>query len=459
MDINSRQLPDTPIQYKFPEGFDWGTATASYQTEGGCNEGGRGESIWDRFCHTPGKISDNSTGDITCDFYHRWKEDIKIAKELGIKVYRLSISWPRIFPDGTGRCNEDGIEFYRQVLSCLRDNGIKSAVTLYHWDLPQKLQDRGGWANREIVDWFEAYANTVYDKLGDLVDIWITLNEPYCSSILGYWVGEHAPGYHDYSMALTAAHNSLLAHGRAVKAYRASGLKADIGISLNMHMSYPFNESDPADIEAAKRNQQQINNFFGDPVFLGKYPQALLSHLKQKGVVLPEIKDGDMELISQKLDFFGLNTYFTDHVKADETKWPLDCIPLKTGRPRTDAGWELNPEGMYDLLRWIHERYKPAKIIISENGAAFNDWVNTGGRVHDYNRIDYIAKYLIQVHRAVTEGVPVKGYYVWCFCDNFEWSFGLTRRFGIIHVDYGTQKRTPKESARWYARLINNNGF
>jgi len=447
------------VNYKFPEGFDWGTASASYQIEGGWDTDGKGESIWDRFCHTPGNINDNTSGDVSCDFYHRYEEDIKLIKDLGIKVYRLSVAWSRIFPEGTGKVNEAGIEFYRKVLRCLHGNGIKSALTLYHWDLPQKLQDRGGWVNREIVDWFEAYAKVLYERLGDIVDIWITLNEPICSSIIGYWLGDHAPGYHDYSMALAAVHNLLLSHGKAVKAYRVSGLKAEIGITLNMNMSYPFNPKNAADVEAAKRNQEQSNNLFGDPIYLGKYPEELFSYLKKKGVVIPEIKDGDMELISQKLDFFGLNTYFTDHVKADGTNWPLDCVSLKTGKPQTDIGWELNPEGMYDLLKWIHGRYKQRKIFITENGAACNDWVNIEGKVFDPNRIDYITRYLMQVHRAIGEGVPVMGYYIWCFCDNFEWNKGLTQRFGIVHIDYRTQKRIPKESALWYAELIKRNGF
>jgi beta-glucosidase len=445
--------------YQFPDGFEWGTATASYQIEGGWNEDGKGESIWDRFSHTPGHINDNSDGDVACDFYHRYEEDIRIVKDLGLKVYRFSISWPRIFPDGTGAVNEKGIEFYRKVLKCLHDNGIKAAVTMYHWDLPQKLQDRGGWANREIVGWFEAYVKVLYEKLGDLVDYWITLNEPYCSSIIGYWLGEQAPGYHDYSMALAVVHHLLLCHGTAVKEYRKTGLKADIGITLLMNMSYPVDPASKADVEAAKRNQEQSNNLFGDPIFLGKYPEELFAYLKKKGVVLPDIKSGDLELISQKLDFFGLNTYWTNHIKADDTAWPLDGTAIKTGRPHTDADWEVNPEGMYDLLKWINGRYKPAKLIITENGAACNDWVSIDGKVSDPNRIDYITRYLIQVHKAIKEGVPVKGYYVWCFCDNFEWAWGLTRRFGMVHVDYKTQKRIPKESAYWFSKVSKNNGF
>jgi beta-glucosidase len=446
-------------KYQFPAGFEWGVATASYQIEGGWNVDGKGESIWDRFSHTPGRIFDNSIGDISCDFYHRYEDDIRLAKELGIKVYRFSVSWPRIFPDGTGTVNEAGILFYRKILQTLRQNNIKSALTLYHWDLPQKLQDRGGWANREIVGWFESYSKMLYERFGDLVDYWITLNEPFCTSVIGYWYGEHAPGYHDYSMALSAVHNLLLCHGTAVREYRKTGLKADIGITLNMNISYPFDSQCSGDEEAAKRNQLQSNNLFGDPIFLGKYPEELFFYLKEKGVVLPEIKNGDMELISQKIDFFGLNTYFTDHVKADKNIWPLECRTLKTGKPHTDADWELNPRGMYDILKWVYARYQPQKIIITENGAAGNDWVNIEGKVVDSNRIDYINRYLIEVYNAIQEGVPVQGYYVWCFCDNFEWAWGLARRFGIVYVDYKTQKRIPKESALWYSRVITNNGF
>jgi beta-glucosidase len=446
-------------QCQFPDDFDWGVATASYQIEGAWNEDGKGEGIWDRFTHNPGNIQDNSTGDEACDFFHRYEEDIRIAKSLGIKVYRFSVSWPRVIPLGTGAVNEKGIQFYRNVLQCLRDNGIKSALTMYHWDLPQKLQDRGGWANRQIVDWFTGYVKILYERLGDLVDMWITLNEPVCTSMAGYWHGEHAPGYHDYSMALAASHHLLLCHGAAVKEYRKTGLKADIGITLNMNMSYPFDPSAAADIEGAKRNQLHGNNMFGDPVFLGTYPEELFEFLKKKGVVLPEIKSGDMELIHQKLDFFGLNTYSVSYIKADSSSWPLEAKAVKSGKPVTDAGWEVAPEGMYELLKWINGRYKPQKLIITENGAACNDWVNAGGEVVDPNRIDYLKRYLSEVHRAMGEGVPVKGYYVWCFCDNFEWAWGLSRRFGIVYVDYATQKRTPKESAYWYSDLIKLNGF
>jgi beta-glucosidase len=447
------------MQYKFPEGFDWGVATASYQIEGAWNERGKGESIWDRFTHIPGHVDDDTNGDVACDFYHRYEDDIKLAASLGIKWYRLSISWPRIQPDGTGPANEEGIAFYRRVLECLHKNGIKSAVTMYHWDLPQKLQDRGGWTNREIVGWFKDYAKILYDKLGDLVDRWITLNEPFCASIIGYWYGEHAPGYHDIGMALQAVHHLMMAHGTAVQEYRKTGLKAEIGITLNMNISYPFDPKAPKDVEAAKLDQLMNDNLFGDAVYLGKYPEELFSFLKKKGVVLPDIRPGDMELIKQPLDFFGLNTYSTNHIKYDPSAWPLEGRGCKTGRVHTDVKWEVNPQGMYDLLKWVNERYKMPKVIITENGEANNDWVSVDGKVHDPNRIDYLERYRAEVNHAIKDGVPVKGYFVWCFTDNFEWARGYSIRFGIVHTDYKTQKRTPKDSAYWYSNLVKNNGF
>ena len=445
--------------YKFPDGFEWGTATASYQIEGAWDKDGKGECIWDRFTHTPGNIVDNTNGDDACDFYHRFREDIAIAKKLGLQVYRFSVSWPRIFPDGTGEVNQKGVEFYRNVLLCLRENGIKSALTIYHWDLPQKLQDRGGWANREIVGWFTDYAKTLYRELGDLVDCWITLNEPICSAMLGYWTGEHAPGYNDYAMALQATHHLLMSHGAAVKAYRETGLKAEIGITLNMNMVHPLNPGCEKDVKAARLMQLQQNNLYGDPVYKGEYPAELFEHLKTAGVRLPDILPGDMEIIRQNVDFFGLNTYYTEFVKSDCGSWPLFGAAVKTGLPLTDAGWERTPEGMYDLLMWINREYQPKKLIITENGAACNDWLNIEGQVEDPNRIDYLKRYLSQVHRAIGDGVPVMGYYVWCFCDNFEWAWGLARRFGIVYVDYKTQLRVPKQSAYWLADAVKENGF
>jgi beta-glucosidase len=332
-------------------------------------------------------------------------------------------------------------------------------VTLYHWDLPQKLQDRGGWANREIAGWFADYARALYTGLGDLVDYWITLNEPFCVAFRSYWDGAHAPGYRDYSMALSAVHHQLMAHGAAVKAYRQTGLTAPIGITLNMNSMYPLDPANPADAAAANRLHLQSNRLFGDPVMKGSYPQELFDFLQTRGVVLPDIQPGDLELISQELDFFGLNNYYAEYVKADPAVWPLGCRAAKTGKPQTDAGWEVTPDGLYDLLVWIQEAYAPKQIIITENGAASNDFVNLDGKVADPVRQDYLRRYLIAVKQAIDSGVPVTGYYVWCFCDNFEWAWGLSRRFGIVYVDYKTQQRIPKESALWYARVIRDGGF
>jgi beta-glucosidase len=447
------------VKTLFPEQFEWGVATASYQIEGAWKEAGKGESIWDRFTHIPGNIADGTSGDIACDFFHLYEKDITLAKQLGLQVFRLSISWPRILPDGTGAINREGIEFYRNVLKNLKTNGIKSAVTIYHWDLPQKLQDRGGWANREIVNWFEVYAKTLYTEFGDLVDYWITLNEPFCTSMLGYWIGEHAPGYHDYSMALTAVHHLLMSHGVAVKAYRETGLKSEIGITLNMSMSYPAHPGNQDDVEAAKRNQLQSNNLFIDPVLKGSYPQELFAYLKAKGVVLPAILPGDMETIHQEIDFLGVNNYSADYIQADAESWPLESKAVKSGKPRTDADWEVTPLGMYDLLKWLECNYHPKKIIITENGAACNDWIDFNGKVEDPNRKDYLQRYLMEIHRAIMEGVKVTGYYVWSFYDNFEWAWGLNRRFGLIYIDYHTGQRIPKASAYWFSDVIKNNGF
>ncbi|MDR1059741.1 MAG: beta-glucosidase [Clostridiales bacterium] len=445
--------------YSFPKDFLWGAASASYQTEGGAGDGGKGESIWDRFSHIPGNIADGANGDAACDFCHRFEEDISLLRRLGLKAYRMSASWPRIFPQGAGEINREGVEFYRRVLKCLRDNGIKSAVTIYHWDLPQALQNRGGWANREIVGWFKNYAEALYAELGDLVDMWITVNEPIIAAMNGHWLGEHAPGYRDYSHALLAAHHMLMAHGAAVKAYRQTGLKAEIGCSMNMQMEYPANPDDSRDVEAARIMMLHQNRFYLDAVYKGRYPAEFLDRLKARGVTLPAVLDGDMETISQKLDFFGINTYFSEYVRYDETRWPVFASAVKTERPKTSLGWELCPDGFFDLMKWTHDNYRPDKIVITENGAAGNDWVNSSGRVEDPGRREYLKQYLIEVNRAIGAGINIAGYFVWSFCDNFEWAQGLSARFGLVHVDYKTQRRTIKDSAYWLSDVVKNSGF
>lgn len=443
----------------FDEPFEFGVATASYQIEGAWNEGGKGESNWDRFTHTPGNIVDGTNADVACDFYHRYKEDIQLAADLGFKVFRLSVSWSRIFPAGVGEINQEGIDFYRNVLETIKGHGMKVSLTIFHWDLPQRLQDRGGWGNRDIVGWYTEYAKVLFREYGDLVDYWITLNEPINPSILGYWTGEHAPGYHDYSLALTAVHHLLLAHGSAVREFRKLGLKSEIGITLNMNYAYPADPDNAADVAAARRMMDQNNSLFGDPVWNGEYPAELFSYLSKQGVVLPEIREGDMELIHQPLDFFGLNNYFADVVRADTNEWPLCARTVKCGRPQTDANWEVWPDGLYDLLIWINRRYAPPKLIITENGTANNDWVDVNGRVEDPKRIDFFKQYLAEVRHAMDDGVPVTAYYVWSFYDNFEWAWGLQRRFGIVYVNYQTQERIVKKSGYWFSELIQNRGY
>lgn len=443
----------------FPDNFRWGAASASYQIEGAWNEDGKGESIWDRFSHTPEKILDGSSGDEACDFYHRYEDDIKIAKQLGIQVFRLSIAWTRIIPGGTGAVSKSGIEYYKKVLRCLRDNNIESAVTIYHWDLPQVLQDRGGWANREIMNWFSEYSKVLFKEFGSLVDYWITLNEPYVTSFAGHWTGEHAPGCRDYSLALSTIHHQLLSHGSAVREYRETGLKAPIGITLNMSAFYPWDPESEIDCELAEISRMQKNDVFADPVYKGEYPQKFFEYLKTKGIKLPDIHGGDMELISEKTDFFGLNTYYPNRVHFNEKVWPIAAEFKKNKAPHTVAGWEVCPEGIYDLLVWINSKYQPQKVIITENGAASNDWVSSDGKVYDPNRQEYLFLYLKAVKRAIENGVPVTGYYLWSFTDNVEWAWGKDRRFGIIYLDYETQKRILKESAFWYANVIKNNGF
>ncbi len=452
-------MPPLNPKIVFPEDFEWGVATASYQVEGAWREDGKSENIWDRYTHTPGHVCNGTNGDVACDFYHRYEEDAALAETLGLRAFRLSVSWARVLPEGTGRVCEEGVRFYRNVLTSLRRRGIRTVVTLYHWDLPQVLQNRGGWGNRDSAEWFLEYAGVLFGRLGDLVDRWITFNEPYCVSFLGYWVGRHAPGYHDYGLALSAVHHMLLAHGLAVRAYRETGLTAPIGITLNMNVARPFRPDDARDAAAADRLAMQNNRLFGDPVFLGRYPAELFTFLRDRGVTLPDVRPGDMERICQPLDFMGLNNYYVDYAQDDPARWPLEVSTARTGRPLTDIGWEIEPEGLHDLLKWIKEAYAPRQIVITENGMANADRVDADGNVRDPERIRYLEQYLAGVRRAMDEGVPVAGYYVWTFTDNFEWAYGTSIRFGLVYTDYATQRRTVKDSGRWYADVIRNGGF
>ncbi len=441
----------------FPEKFIWGTSTSAYQIEGSHNSDGRGESIWDRFSHVPGNILNNDTGDVACDHYNLFEEDIKLMKEIGVKAYRFSISWPRIFPDGEGKPNYRGLEFYQRLVGKLIENNITPVATLYHWDLPQALQDKGGWANRDVAFYFEQYARFVFKELGDKIPIWITLNEPWVSSFVGYWFGSHPPGISDYPTALSAAHHLLLAHGLTVRAFRELKMKGEIGIALNLNPVYPASEK-REDIAAAGRYGDFLNGWFLDPILKGKYSEKLMQWLADK-MVLPEFKSGDMEIINTTIDFLGVNNYSSTCVLHDAEDWPLQVKFASTGKQRTDSGWEIYPQGLYDLLLYLHHEYNGVKILISENGVAFKDSIDENGKVNDDERVKYLHDHIVQAHRAMKNGVNLSGYFVWSFLDNFEWNLGYSKRFGLVYVDFSTQKRTIKKSGWWYKDVILKNGI
>ncbi|HHY10204.1 MAG TPA: beta-glucosidase [Firmicutes bacterium] len=431
---------------KFPDDFIWGVATASYQIEGAANEDGRGASIWDQFSHTPGKTLHGHTGDVACNHYHLYKEDVALMKQLGVDSYRFSIAWPRIFPQGAGKANPRGIDFYKRLLEELLKQGIKPAATLYHWDLPQALEEKDGWLNRDTAYRFADYAEKVFAELGDLVHSWITLNEPWCSAFLGYGNGQHAPGIKSRTKPFIATHNLLLAHGLAVEAYRRFNLRADIGITLNLSAHYPAGD-EAADLKALKKADGFQNRLYLDPVFKGMYPQDLDDFLK---VIEPHLLPGDLELISQDIDFLGINYYTRAIIGADKE----GGIKHHRGEgPRTAMDWEIYPEGLYDLLLRLHRDYGPLPFYITENGAAFEDTVENG-TINDIERLEYIKGHFAHAARAIAAGVPLKGFYVWSFLDNFEWAFGYERRFGLIYVDFATQERIMKESARWYQQFL-----
>jgi beta-glucosidase len=447
----------TMKQLTFPKGFLWGAATAAYQIEGGWREDGKGESIWDRFTHSPGRIDDGNNGDTACDSYHCIEEDIALMKELGLQSYRYSISWPRVMPEGRGKPNVKGLDYYKRLTDLLLTNGISPMVTLYHWDLPQKLQDIGGWVNRDVTDYFQQYASLLFKELGDRVPYWITLNEPVVTSFAGNWVGEHPPGIRDFSTALAVSYHLLLSHGKAVQAYRGMGLKSQIGITICLTPMYPASAKEE-DVAATKRSDGYFNRWFLDPVLKGTYPSDMIDWYSRR-VVLPEITSADLKLMNGKLDFFGLNNYFAGVVSADSSRFPLELAENRMGQYRTEMGWGVNSEAFYDLLMRLHRDYPGIRIIITENGVSYRDMINREGKVPDENRIDFLYRYLSSVHRAIQEGVDIRGYHVWTLMDNFEWAHGFSQRFGLAYTDFATQKRIIKSSGYWYKEVIRNNGF
>lgn len=440
----------------FPAGFYWGAATSSYQIEGAVTEDGRGTSIWDTFTHTPGTIEHGDTGDVACDHYHRYRHDIDIMRELGLTGYRFSIAWPRIFPTGRGRPNPAGLDFYKRLVDELLQADTEPFPTLYHWDLPQALQDAGGWENRDTASRFAEYAQTVAVALGPDVQHWSTLNEPWVSSILGNLYGLHAPGKRNLATALQVGHVQLLAHGRAVEALRSElPAAAKVGIVINLIPTEPAGDSQ-ADAEAAVREDGFINRWFLDPLYRGRYPDDLWEWY---GDAVPELTAGDLATISTPIDFLGVNYYTRAVVAYDRDGAPAEATWVTPPEVPVTAGeWEVYPAGLYETLTRVHQEYAPAAIYIMENGAAYHDRV-IDGAVDDPERESYLHQHLAQVYRAIEAGVPLRGYFVWSLLDNFEWAKGYALRFGIVHVDFKTQERIVKRSGHWYADAARENGI
>jgi beta-glucosidase len=468
--------------FTFPTGFVWGTATAAFQIEGATSRDGRGPSIWDTFCNEPGRVHNGDTGSRACEHYDRWPEDLDLMDSLGIPSYRFSIAWPRIVPDGVGKPNQAGLDFYSQLVDGLLERNIEPLVTLYHWDLPQALQDVGGWLQRDTTAHFADYAALIGETLGDRVRNFTTMNEPWCSAFLGYSSGVHAPGVKDNAAALRVAHHLNLAHGAAVTALRSvTGPDTSCSITLNLAQIYPASDS-PADVHAARHADAVANRIFLEPIFHGSYPQDLLTetaHISDWSFVAA----GDLAAISVPIDVLGVNYYTPsrvaaandelrnqirtggnfdpNQVEAGPTLWPGTdlAFTIPQAGPYTDMGWPIVPAGFTDLVLRVHRDYPGTPIVITENGAAFADTISPEAKVADPDRIAYVSSHLAALHAAIESGADVRGYYLWSFMDNFEWAWGYSKRFGIVHVDYDSQVRTPKDSARWYGDVIRANGL
>lgn len=439
---------------EFPQGFLWGSATSAYQIEGSPLADGAGQSIWHRFVRTPGMVRDGDTGDVACDHYRRYRDDVKLMADLGLKAYRFSIAWARVLPDGKGRVNNGGLDFYERLVDCLLEHGIEPLATLYHWDLPAALDDRGGWLNPDIADWFAEYASVMYRRLDGRVKCWATLNEPWVVTDGGYLHGALAPGHRNRFEAPIASHHLLRSHGAAVKAYRAEG-KHQIGIVVNLEPKYAASDSD-ADRAATARADAYMNRQYLDPVFRGHYPEELKEIF---GEAWPEWPDEDYALIRQPIDFLGVNYYTRNVTRHDASAWPLQAGSVKQHATYSETGWEVFPQGLTDTLAWVRDRYGNPPVYITENGSAFYDPpVVDGDTLDDPLRVDYLRRHLRAVRAAIAQGCDVRGYMAWSLLDNLEWSLGFSKRFGIVHVDFRTQKRTPKASARLYSRIVATNG-
>jgi beta-glucosidase len=471
--VRSETLPKpAPPASTFPTGFVWGAATAAYQIEGAAAEDGRTPSIWDTFSRTPGKVRNGDTGDIAADHYHRYRDDVGLMTELGLKAYRFSISWSRVQPTGRGPAVERGLDFYRGLVDELLGAGITPVATLYHWDLPQELEDAGGWPNRETAQRFADYAAIMADALGDRVSMWTTLNEPWCSAFLGYGSGVHAPGRTEPAASLRAAHHLNLAHGRAIEVLRGQlPATAQTSITLNLHEVRPLTDS-AADADAVRRIDAIGNRVFTGPILGGAYPEDLIADTSHVVDWSALVHDGDLATISRPIDVLGVNYYTPTlvstpgtgtgdtrndgHGNSDHSPWTGSehvAFHLSEGK-RTAMNWAIDPSGMYDLLLRVTRDHPGVPLMVTENGAAFDDYVSPEGRVEDPERIAYLHSHLDAVQRAVADGADVRGYFLWSLMDNFEWGYGYSKRFGAVYVDYASQRRIPKASAHWYSDVI-----
>lgn len=442
---------------RFPEGFLWGAAVSAYQVEGSPLADGAGPSIWHRFSHTPGLVANGETGDVACDLYRRYGDDVRLMRELELGAFRFSVSWSRVLPRGRGSVNRDGLDFYERLVDALLGSGIRPVVTLFHWDLPAALDDRGGWLNPDIADWFADYARVLFRALDDRVELWTTLNEPWVVADGGYLHGKLAPGHRSLFEAPIASHNLLRAHAAGVRAYRADG-KHSIGLVVNLEPKYPASRS-PEDLAATARAEAYMNLQYLDPVFFGRYPAELPEIF---GEAWPDFPAAEVEAIRERIDFLGIN-YYTRGVTCDDpAALPVRVRSVRQKRhTHTQTGWEVYPQGLTDTLVWLRDRYGSTPLYVTENGAAFYDPPEAEeglSTLDDPLRVAYLREHLRAALRAIEQGVDLRGYFVWSLLDNFEWSHGYGKRFGIVHVDYETQRRTPKASARFYAEVIRTRG-
>jgi beta-glucosidase len=441
---------------RFPKDFIWGCATSAYQIEGSPLADGAGASIWHRFSHTPNRVTDGDTGDVACDHYRRYANDVDLMRELGMQAYRFSIAWGRVLPAGTGRVNAAGLGFYERLVDRLLEKGIQPMATLYHWDLPAALDDRGGWLNRDIASWFAEYSEVMFRRLGDRVRYWVTLNEPWVVTDGGYLHGILAPGHRSAFEAPLASHNLMRAHGASVQVYRGLNQRSPIGLVVNIEPKYAASQ-DPADLAAVKRAEGYMNRQYLQPALQGSYPEELKDVF---GEAWPDFPSEDFELIKQKLDFLGVNYYTRSVTKNDPSSWPVRASGVRQKHhTHTETGWEVFPQGLTDTLLWVKNNYGNPPLYITENGAAFFDPPQVEGPIlEDPLRVDYLRKHLRAVHEAIQQGADIRGYFVWSLFDNLEWAYGFSKRFGIVHVNYATLARTPKASARFYSKVIETNG-